>query len=731
MKTNALFSNLDLIVKITKPRMLLLKKLELVSVKDLLWNIPQRIGDTFVSLPIVSLGNAGAIRITGKISKIKLASFRGKNYVTAQLCDPTGSLALVWFSQPYISKMFTNDETVICEGILSLDKTGKKKVMNPTLSKVNELIQGSSLFTNKEKQEQEIFQTCSVVYRETKGISSLFLKTIVRQLLEKEEIKKELQDPIPEHILKTLKLPNLITALHWLHFPQKKDHFLAAKKRFLFEYVWCIQLKRLFLQKTYQAQKAVKVAATFSDVLPIVQKLGFSLTNGQEEIIKTIISDISDNKPMTRLVQGDVGSGKTAIACLCAAAVLSHRDNAKKVEPLQIAFMAPTEILAQQLFEEVVKLLGRISMDILLVTGKKTYKFPSKVNPQTWTSVSKKQALSWLADGSVGIAVGTHALLSKTVQFRNLALVIIDEQHRFGTNQRMKLVQKDGHAPHYMSMSATPIPRTLALTIYGDLDISLLTDLPPNRKSIITKLVNIQHKKEWEKAIQEQLSLGHQVYILCAKISGNDKENEEDLFGNDDTTTTMRSVESESLELTKTFKKYTVGQLHGKMTSQKKEDIMQDFNDKKIDILVTTSVIEVGVNVPNATLIVIHNAERFGFAQLHQLRGRVARSSDQGYAFLVNGSKNEISRERLIDFISAKNGFEIAELDLTRRGAGDFSGLKQWGIPSMMMDALVNTALVSHARQSAKQTIENKKDFQQNHILQEMLQHMNIGSYLE
>ena len=320
---------------------------------------------------------------------------------------------------------------------------------------------------------------------------------------------------------------------------------------------------------------------------------------------------------MSRLLEGDVGSGKTAVAATAAYAVISKTN-------LQTAYMAPTEILATQHFESFIKYFEHLPIQIGLITGSGCRKFPSKLNPKSWTTISRSQLLKWVAEGVVPILIGTHALIQKSVKFKNLALCVIDEQHRFGTTQRSKLVRKDAKgntvAPHLLSMTATPIPRTLALTIYGDLDLSLLNEMPPGRKQIITEIITPNKREETYKKIQEELKNGRQLYVICPRINEPDPEKELAL--------NVKSVIEESKRLKKSvFKDYEIGMLHSKMSKEKKEEVMKNFADGKINILCATSVVEVGVNVPNATVIIIEGAERFGLAQLHQLRGRVIRSS--------------------------------------------------------------------------------------------------------
>ncbi|MBY0376425.1 DEAD/DEAH box helicase, partial [Patescibacteria group bacterium] len=366
---------------------------------------------------------------------------------------------------------------------------------------------------------------------------------------------------------------------------------------------------------------------------------------------------------------------------------------------LQVAYRAPTEILATQHFESFIQYFKHMPINIGLITGSGCRKFPSKLNPSGWTDISRAQLLKWIANGEVPILIGTHALIQKTVKFKNLSLVVIDEQHRFGTEQRRKLVRKDNIAPHLLSMTATPIPRTLALTIYGDLDLSLLEEMPAGRKPIITEIITPERRESTYEKIKEELKNGRQLYVICPRIFAPDPEKELAL--------NVKSAVEEAKRLKKeVFKDYEIGVLHSKMSKEKKEDVMQEFKDGKIHILCATSVVEVGVNVPNATVIILEGAERFGLAQLHQLRGRVIRGTHQAYCYVFAEAKSAKTMERLKALKTAKNGFELAELDLTLRGAGELGGSKQWGITDLGMEAIKNLKMVEAARTEAIRLIE-------------------------
>ncbi|MDO8729095.1 MAG: helicase-related protein, partial [bacterium] len=367
---------------------------------------------------------------------------------------------------------------------------------------------------------------------------------------------------------------------------------------------------------------------------------------------------------------------------------------------LQTAYMAPTEILAQQHFESFIKYFKHLPINVALITGSGCRKFPSKVNPDGWTDISRAQLLKWVSSGEISILIGTHALIQKSVKFKHLALVIVDEQHRFGTAQRQKLVNKNELTPHLLSMTATPIPRTLALTLYGDLDLTLLDEMPAGRKKIITEIITPEGRPAAYQKIEEEMASGRQLYVICPRIDEPDPTKELAVLA--------KSVKAEAQRLKKDiFPEYEITILHSKMPPAAKERVMLDFKAYKTSILVATSVVEVGVNVENASLIIIEGAERFGLAQLHQLRGRVLRGTHQPYCFVFAETKSPKTVERLKALKTAKNGFELAEFDLLQRGAGVLAGTKQWGLSDLGMEAVKNIKMVEAARTEAAKIIES------------------------
>ncbi|MEK7120631.1 MAG: DEAD/DEAH box helicase, partial [Patescibacteria group bacterium] len=412
------------------------------------------------------------------------------------------------------------------------------------------------------------------------------------------------------------------------------------------------------------------------------------------------LADFKKGEPMTRLLEGDVGSGKTAVAATASFAVATSRPGKSDFGNLQIAYMAPTEILAKQHFESFIQFFKKYPLNIGLITGSGCRKFPSKVNKDGWTDISRPQLLKWISSGEIGVLIGTHALIQKTVKFKHLALAIIDEQHRFGTNQRQKLVQKDGYAPHLLSMTATPIPRTLALTIFGDLDLTLLSEMPVGRKPIITEILETTQREVAYKKIREELQNGRQAYVICPRIDEPDPTKE--------LAVQAKSVKAEAKRLKENiFPEFEIDFIHSKMTPKAKDEVMDRFTQGKVKILVSTSVVEVGVNVANATIMLIEGAERFGLAQLHQLRGRIIRSNHQAYCFALSESRGKTSYTRLKALKLAKNGFELAEKDLEQRGSGELYGRKQWGFSDIAMEAIRNIKMVEAARVEAREMIED------------------------
>jgi ATP-dependent DNA helicase RecG len=675
-----------------------LSKMRLKNVEDILRHFPSRYGESGMVKVIEFLNLGENAVVFGKISKLKTGkTFRSRVAIsTAEVEDSTGKIKLIWFNQPYIAKMFFEGNLVRIEGKMS-ERKGELYISNPKIEKVSQIPEGTSdsLFPGEEN------HNLSPVYPESHSISSNWIYHCLQKIF-KSGVLETLEDPIPQEILKKYSLPSLKTAIVWIHAPRKKEDAEIARKRFAFEEIFFIQLDRQKEKYIAQKEKSFAIAKKKEEMQDFIKTFPFPLTNAQNKSIEAILNDIKTGHPMSRLLEGDVGSGKTAVAATASFAVVSTPPPDRKFGNLQVAYMAPTEILAEQHFESFIEYFSKYKIPVGLITGSGAKKFPSKSNKETWTKISKPQLLKWVANGEIPILIGTHALIQKTVRFKNLALIIIDEQHRFGVKQRMQLRRKHDIAPHLLSMTATPIPRTLALTIFGDLDLSLLDELPPGRQLPETKIVLPHEREEIYERVRAELQTGRQVFVICPRINDPDPDKENVI--------NARSVKSEVERLQKKiFPEFKVGAITGKLKPVEKEKIMREFKDGKINILVATSVVEVGVNVPNATVIIIENAERFGLAQLHQLRGRILRSSYKPYCFVFADSKSQKTISRLKSFANAKNGFELAEADLQQRGTGDLAGAKQWGVSDLAMEALKNIKMVEAARLEARNLIE--KDF--------------------
>lgn len=678
-----------------------LKKLGIITVENLLYHFPTRYGDTSAIKSIENLKAGENAVVFGEISKLKTGKgFRTKiSMADGVIEDDSGGIQVVWFNQPYLAKMLKEGSFVRAEGKVSMRrKNNKLYLSNPKIEPIEKLPTGigESLFTtDSDTTNKKIFYP---IYPESRGITSNWFYHAIKKIF-KNGIIDQLIDPIPTEILDRYHLPHVKTALIWIHSPQKETDAVAARKRFAFEEVFFIQLERQKMKRQFDRQTAPAINVNPSTLTRFTSRFPFRATGAQTRAIGDILRDISVGHPMGRLLEGDVGSGKTFVAAVSTYVTVMTRPDGRTSGSLQVAYMAPTEILATQHFESFILYFSHLPISIALITSSGCRKFPSKVNPNGWTDISKNQLLKWVKNGEIPIVIGTHSLIQKSVGFKNLGMVIIDEQHRFGTAQRQKLARKDSSYPHFLSMTATPIPRTLALTIFGDLDLTLLDEMPAGRKQIITEIVIPTKRESVYEKIRKELVAGRQAYVICPRIDEPDPDKEMAILA--------KSVKEEALRLKKTvFPEYEIGILHSKLKDDEKEKIMNRFKDGEIDILVATSVVEVGVNVPNATSIIIEGAERFGLTQLHQLRGRVLRSSAQAYCYVFAESKTKKTLDRLRAFQNAKDGFELAEKDLELRGPGELAGNKQWGISDVGMEALKNLKMVEAARVEAHNLLE-------------------------
>lgn len=508
------------------------------------------------------------------------------------------------------------------------------------------------------------------IYRATEKLSSAAIEKLVRTALEQHG---EFAETLPQEIRQKYDLIDLTAAMRNIHFPNSFELLAAARKRLIFEEVLTLQLGLLKLKSKKRRESHIRIINDFTQ--EFLHLLPFSPTGAQLRAVKDCVADMQGKYPMNRLLQGDVGSGKTAVA---AGVIYTAVKNG-----FQCALMAPTEILANQHYETLSNLLGGAGIKTELLTG-------------STPAAEKRRIKAALACGEAQFAIGTHALIQKDVDFKNLGLVITDEQHRFGVNQRASLAEK-GSEVHTLVMSATPIPRTLALMIYGDLDISILDELPPGRQKIRTDVVDSRYHKRLYEFVKKQIAAGQQAYIVCPLVEAGESD--------------LLPAEEYAEQLANgAFKGINLGVLHGKMNSKSKERVMAGFVSGHIKILVATTVVEVGVDVPNASVMIIENAERFGLSQLHQLRGRVGRGKVQSYCVLVSDSESETARERLQIMKKYSDGFKIADEDLKQRGPGDFFGNRQHGLPELKIaDMLSNTEILAECRRCADDIL--KEDF--------------------
>ncbi len=687
-----------------------LSRLHISTVQDILFHYPSRYEEPGQVKHIADCAPLEHVSLTGTITKsVARKAFRKKTPLgEATLDDGTGTLTLIWFHQPYMAKKFGVGSPVQVRGQI--------RERNKSLSIINPDIE---FFTQESMPLLGGAQSLVPLYPTSAGISSQWFAYHINELLSR-GVHEAFSDPLPEELRVRYKLPSLSASLFYIHAPKRLQDAVAAQKRFAFEEVFYLNLARLRDRSVYQECGSYMISSEKHQTREFVERFPFSLTRSQTKAIDAILADIARKNPMMRLLEGDVGSGKTAVAAVAAYATVQAG--------YKVAYMTPTEILSRQHFESFIRYFAYLGIQVGLITGSECRKFPSKINQEEHTHISRAQLLKWVANGEIPILVGTHALIQKSVVWKALGLAIIDEQHRFGISQRYALARgknaehtpnnAEKSVPHLLTMTATPIPRTLALTIYGDLDLTLLDDMPPGRKPVITEIVSEKERERAYERMREEITSGRQVFVICPRIDEPDPEKELALEA--------KSAKSEAIRLqTDIFPDYEVGLVHGKLKPQEKERVMSAFTEGSIHILVSTSVVEVGVNIPNATVIVIEGAERFGLAQIHQLRGRVARSTHQSYCFLFLGTKSGASATRLKAVVNAKNGFELAEKDLQIRGAGALSGSAQSGISDIGMEALKNLKMVEAARTEAAKIIDNDPTFATHPLLLERLSHVS------
>jgi len=640
-----------------------LEKLGIKTIEDLLNHFPFRYDDFSLISQISQIQPGETVSIIGQVTKIvNLFSKTGKRIQEATIADKSGEIKCLWFNQPYLVKTFKKNQLYFFSG--KVESSGKQKVL---MSPEYEIFSAHPLHTGR----------LVPVYNETYGISSKWLRSRIKYALD--QVSSQITDFLPEEIIQKENLIPEREAIKQVHFPDNKTLANQAKYRLAFDELFLIQLSALIRKKEWQGKTLAK--QFFIDLeksLSFLDHLPFKLTNAQKRCAKEILLDLQKTTPMNRLLQGDVGSGKTVVAALAAyTAFLNHSDT---------LFMAPTEILAQQHYQTLTNLLEPFGVPIELIT--QSTKSKKKISQESPTPK---------------VIVGTHALLYQNFNPEKIGLVIIDEQHRFGVEQR-KLLSQKGKAPHLLTMTATPIPRTVALTMYNDLDLSVIDEMPPGRIKVKTWVVPPEKREKAYEWIRSQIkNTPQQAFIICPFI-----EESESLK-------TVKAATSEFETLSqKIFPDLKLGLVHGKMKSQEKEKALTLFREGKLDILVATPVVEVGIDIPNATIMMIEGADRFGLAQLHQLRGRVGRGQLPSFCLLFSSDNSFSSIKRLKNLETIDNGLALAEIDLKIRGPGEIYGTKQHGFPDLRVASFTDLNLIQKTRQAALQITKNHSQFLKN-----------------
>lgn len=648
------------------------------TVAELIEYFPRRYDD-FSQITAISKMRPGPVTIEVTIKQASGRYVRRGMHVTeAVASDNTGSVRLVWFNQPYRAASLKPGQAYYASGLYELRRQ-RFSIMNPSIELVSDFPVNTARVVP--------------VYREVKGLTSKQIRRVLREVIP--DIR-QLPETLPDWLIQQGKLMGRAEAVEPMHFPASAEQLERAKQRLGFEEVFRLSLASL-LNKFELLQDTTltipfdeKLAKTFVAALP------FTLTDAQRKVVWQIYQDMQKPQPMNRLVEGDVGSGKTVVAAMAAMMAIA--------EGYQVALMAPTELLARQHAETLHKLLAVVGQDktiALLVGG--------------LPAATKTRALKHIAEGKARCIIGTHALIQEKVDISRLGLVIVDEQHRFGVEQRKKLMAKAGHMPHMLSLTATPIPRSLALTLYGELDVSIIDAKPAGRREIITEICSPNSRTQLYEKIEKELKHGRQMFVVCPLITASKD-------GNAPAPAKLSSAEKVYEDLAKgAFKSRRIGLLHGRMKAVEKQEIMEQFAAQKLDILVSTTVIEVGVDVPNASIMLIEAAERFGLAQIHQLRGRVGRGGHQGYCYLMM-SDSSAPPQRLRALARMSDGFKLAELDLELRGPGAIYGTFQHGALDLRVAKLTDTHLIAAARRSAREFIERRED-----LLQYPQLHRHVG----
>jgi ATP-dependent DNA helicase RecG len=721
-----------------------LNRLGIKTVQDLLYHFPFRYDDLSKIADISDVKINENVTIRGEIINIKtIRTFKKKMFLTeALLKDSTGTIRAVWYNQPFITKTFKKGTWMSAAGKASFD--GKTfHFSNPAYEKIDPPAQ----------QAPDTKHTGKIVpiYPETARLTSKWLRYILN--LTAPQFMPDVEDFLPAEIKKSRDLIGLKAALEKIHFPKTQNDVDEARRRLGFDELFLIQLFMLEQKKKFQKQAAHQIKFQENLIKNFVSSLPFKLTNAQRKAAWEILRDLEKPRPMNRLLEGDVGSGKTVVAAI--AALQTTKTG------YQAAFMAPTEILANQHYNEIGKFLSGFNINVGLLTSADTkisFGDSEKLASITETNLSKKEALKKIETGEIQIIIGTHSLIQEKVKFQNLALAVIDEQHRFGVSQRQALTRgtneelaqnnaelprKSVFKPHFLSMTATPIPRTLTLTAYGDLDLSILDEMPKGRQKIITKVVQPSDRQKAYDFIHQQIESGRQAFVICPRIDSSQTNADQTPTNagllRESVFSPRKSALLETKTVTEEYEKLSekifpdlkIAMLHGKLKPKEKEKIMRDFKNNKTNILVSTSVVEVGIDIPNASVMMIEGSERFGLAQLYQFKGRVGRGEHQSYCFLFTESSSRATWSRLKAIATAKNGFELAEKDLKIRGPGEFYGSRQWGLPDLTMASLSDTELVKICRDEADKLLSKDLELKDNPLLKEKLKNFRQGLHLE
>ena len=648
-----------------------LARLNITTVGDLLWHLPRRYDDFSERVRIKDLELDQKVNLVGEIQMIgNKRTHRSRMHITeALIADDTDVLRVIWFNQPFITKALKIGDQVSLAGKITEDFAGLVMI-SPSYERLNA---GQAIHT----------QGLVPVYDLTAELSAKQVRSLVKQVLPLAHI---ISSALPNSIQNKYQLITLAEALKQIHFPTSQIELESARNRIAFEELFILQLRSQLARLQAKSHDALIVAFAEQETKELVATLPFTLTEDQRRSAWEIIQGLGQTKPMLRLLEGDVGTGKTVVALLAMLNVARAG--------YQSALMAPTELLATQHYETLTRLASATDLRIALLTRTQW-----RLNIAS-EKLSKAKLIKIIASGGADIILGTHALIQEQVTFNNLDFVVIDEQHRFGVEQRRALMAKSSSTtmPHLLSMTATPIPRSLALALYDDLDISIIKTKPKGRPAIITKIVEEPDRNKAYDYIATQIKAGRQAFIICPLIDPSD------ILG-------ARSVTEEYERLSQSvFRDFSVGLLHGKLKPRDKDSLMSQFAAGEINILVATSVIEVGIDVPNAVIMMIENADRFGLAQLHQYRGRVGRGEHQSYCFLMTDSSDDKARQRLNALLEHDNGFDLAKADLQFRGPGEVYGSVQSGFPELKIASLFDFELMKKAKEAAQTILTESSD---------------------